>query len=222
MKASSTRSLLKVALLSLVAVFGISMSGMFSEAQSAAAKKGESASVTKAAEPADNIDPNDISSSLYLDTSGKLAGVGDPNRPPSVAWKAGRGWHPAALGSAKLPRDKYGLIDWAKIVNSNMIKPKPSLDPTEEEMEPMDMDVLIEAKGDYVDDVIYPHKIHTYWLKCEVCHPNIFIPAAGQNNITMVGIVNGQWCGRCHSKIAFPLTDCKRCHSSPKKPSAKK
>jgi len=33
--------------------------------------------------------------------------------------------------------------------------------------------------------------------------------------------VQGQWCGRCHNKIAFPLTDCNRCHSSPKKAAAK-
>ncbi|OGQ52762.1 MAG: hypothetical protein A3J24_08525 [Deltaproteobacteria bacterium RIFCSPLOWO2_02_FULL_53_8] len=220
MKASSTRTLLKVALLSLVAVFGVSISGTFSTVESAAAKKGESASGTKA--EAATVDPSDSTSSIYLDTSGKLAGVGDPNKPASVAWKAGRGWHPAALGSSKLPRDRYGLIDWAKIVNDKMIKPRPSLDPAEEEMDPLDMDVLIEAKGDFVDDVIYPHKIHTYWLKCEVCHPQIFIPAQGQNNMTMVGIANGEWCGRCHSKVAFPLTDCRRCHSSPKKPSAKK
>lgn len=206
---------MKVALLSLVTIFGISILGTFSIAESATAKKagkGESA-VDKGA-----IDPTDINSVIYLDTSGKPAGVGDSNRPPSIAYRAGRGWHPAALGSAQLPKDRYGLIDWAKIVRENLIKPKPSLDPAEEDMDPLDMDVLIEAKGDFVDNVIYPHKIHTFWLKCEVCHPQIFIPAQGQNNITMVGIVNGQWCGRCHSKVAFPLTDCKRCHSSPKKP----
>ncbi|MBI5562860.1 MAG: hypothetical protein HY894_08450 [Deltaproteobacteria bacterium] len=215
MKASSTRNVLKVALLSLVAVVGLSMTCSIGVAESATAKSGKG----DAAKPAEKvIDPTDVNSVIYLDTSGKPAGVGDPNRPPSVAYRAGRGWHPAALSATNLPRDRYGLINWAQIVRDNLIKPRPSLDPTEEEMDPLDMDVLIEAKGDYVDNVIYPHKIHTYWLKCEVCHPQIFIPAQGQNNITMVGIVNGQWCGRCHSKIAFPLTDCKRCHSSPKKP----
>jgi c(7)-type cytochrome triheme protein len=103
-----------------------------------------------------------------------------------------------------------------------MIDPKFSLDPADDsEMPPLDMNILIPAKGDYVDDVIYPHEIHTYWLKCEVCHPQIFIPAKGQNNMSMVGIVKGEWCGRCHNKVAFPLTDCKRCHSSPKKKAKK-
>jgi c(7)-type cytochrome triheme protein len=125
------------------------------------------------------------------------------------------------MGDQRLPKDRYGLIDWVKLVKGNMIAPKPSLDPTFEEMPPLNMDVLIEAKGDFVDDVVYPHWIHTYWLKCDVCHPKIFIPAKGQNNMTMVGIAEGKWCGRCHGKVAFPLTDCSRCHVKPKK-SAKK
>ncbi len=163
------------------------------------------------------IDPNDPASIIYLDTKGKLAGKGDPDKPASAAVKAGRGWHPRAMGDQRLPKDRYGLIDWVKLVKGNMIAPKPSLDPTFEEMPPLNMDVLIEAKGDFVDDVVYPHWIHTYWLKCDVCHPKIFIPAKGQNNMTMVGIAEGKWCGRCHGKIAFPLSDCSRCHVKPKK-----
>jgi len=167
------------------------------------------------------IDPHDPASILYLDTSGKLAGKGDADKPASASVRAGRGWHSKTMGSQSLPKDKYGLIDWVKLAKGNMIAPKPSLDPTFEEMPPLNMDVLIEAKGDFVDDVVYPHWIHTYWLKCDVCHPKIFIPAKGQNNMTMVGIVEGKWCGRCHGKIAFPLTDCQRCHVKPKKRAGK-
>jgi c(7)-type cytochrome triheme protein len=167
------------------------------------------------------VDPTDPTSVLYLDTSGKLAGIGDPNVPASAAVRAGRGWHPAALEATGLPKDRYGLIDWAAIVRKNMIKPRFSLDPKASEMPPMDLDIIVKAKGDYVNDVRYPHWIHTYWLKCEVCHATkggaIFIPARGSNNMTMVGIVQGKWCGRCHGKVAFPLTDCKRCHTVPKK-----
>jgi c(7)-type cytochrome triheme protein len=158
---------------------------------------------------------------IYLDTKGNLAGVGDPSKPASTAFKAGRAWHPQALSAAGLPKDRYGLIDWAKLVRENLVKPKPSLDPNADEMPPLKMDVLIEAKGDFVDDVIYPHEMHTYWLKCEACHPGIFVPAKGQNNMTMTGIAEGKWCGRCHGKVAFPLTDCTRCHTSPKSASKK-
>ncbi|MBI5467988.1 MAG: hypothetical protein HY891_02555 [Deltaproteobacteria bacterium] len=225
MKASSTCKFSRVALLSLVVFFGFAVTTPVKEAESAtpAAKakaKTEAAAPAKsekgtAVEP--KLDPSDPSSVIYLDTSGKPAGLGDPNKPPSMAFQAGRGWHPQALSAAGLPRDRYGLIDWAKIVREKIVSPRFSLNPQDEEMPPLQMNVLIPAKGDFVDDVIYPHEMHTYWLKCEACHPAIFVPAAGQNNMTMTGIVQGNWCGRCHGKVAFPLTDCKRCHSSPKK-----
>src|SRR3990167_3348995 len=165
------------------------------------------------------LDPNDPKSVLYLDTKGKLAGTGDPAKsgPASEAVKAGQGWHPAALAAQILPKDRYGLINWAKAAKDNIITPRHSLDPKEEEMPAMDMDVVIEAKSDFVSDVVYPHYIHTWWLKCEVCHPAIFLPAKGQNNMTMAGIAEGKWCGRCHGKIAFPLADCNRCHTQPKR-----
>jgi c(7)-type cytochrome triheme protein len=195
-------------LFSLVIFLGFAVTGLVSDAESATKGK--------------RIDPTDPTSVIYLDTAGKPAGIGDPNKPASLSYRSGRGWHPQALNAAGLPKDRYGLIDWARIVRENLIKPKPSLDPDAGEMPPLKMDVLIEAKGDYVDNVIYPHEMHTYWLKCEVCHPKIFIPARGQNNMTMIGIVEGKWCGRCHNKIAFPLTDCTRCHTSPKKQSKKR
>jgi c(7)-type cytochrome triheme protein len=210
-------------LFSLVGVFGVAVSGAINKAESASTDKPvmlAAAATTKAA-PAPKIDPNDPKSIIYLDTAGKPAGIGDPNKPASAAYQAGSGWHPQALSAAGLPKDRYGLVDWAKLVRANIINPKHSLDPAAEEMPPLPMDVLIEAKGDFVNDVIYPHEMHTYWLSCEVCHPAIFVPAKGTNNMTMVGIVQGQWCGRCHGKVAFPLTDCNRCHTSPKK-SAKK
>ena len=205
MKASSIRKILKGALLTSV-VAGVAF-----------AFTGNIDAATK--DKAPKIDPNDPSSVIYLDTSGKPAGLGDPSKPPSVAYKAGQGWHPQALSAAGLPKDKYGLVDWAKLVRENIIKPKPALDPNADEMPPLAMDVVISAKGDFVNDVLYPHEMHTYWLKCEVCHPKIFVPAKGQNNMTMVGIVQGKWCGRCHGKVAFPLTDCNRCHTVPKKAS---
>lgn len=183
----------------------------------------------KAKQPAEQqkesqyLDPNNPKSILYTDTKGNLAGTGDPAKSgiPSEAVKIGAGWHPQALAANILPKDKYGLVDWVKAVKENLIVPRASLDPKEEEMPPLDMNVVIEAKSDFVNDVVYPHYIHTWWLKCEVCHPKIFTPAKGQNNMTMAGIAQGQWCGRCHGKVSFPLTDCMRCHVQPKKAAKK-
>jgi c(7)-type cytochrome triheme protein len=163
------------------------------------------------------IDPADPTSVIYLDTAGKIAGTGDPSRPASEAWRAGLSWHPQALAAAGVPKDRYGLVDWARSARENLINPKHSLDPQAEEMPPLDMDIVIPAKGLFVPDVTYPHAIHTYWLSCDGCHPAIFQPARGENKMTMVAIANGQFCGRCHGKVAFPLTDCSRCHNVPKK-----
>lgn len=166
------------------------------------------------------LDPDDPLSIIYLDTKGNRAGTGDPAKSgsPSVAQRIGSGWHPAAMASEKLPKDKYGLVNWAKLVYDNRLKPRHSPDPAEEESPIIDMDILIETKSDFIDNVIYPHYIHTWWLPCEVCHPNIFLPARGENNMFMTEIAEGKWCGRCHGKVSFPLTDCTRCHVSPKEP----
>jgi len=160
--------------------------------------------------------PDDPRSGIYLSITGKMAGMGNPSQTASDAYKYGRGSHPKALAGAGLPKDKFGLIDWMAIVNQKIIKPRGSLKPGAPEMPPFDMNVLITAKGDYVNDVLFPHKAHTYWLKCENCHTGIFIMAKGKNKMTMQGIVQGKWCGRCHGKVAFPLTDCNRCHQTPK------
>jgi c(7)-type cytochrome triheme protein len=211
-------------LLSLLVVFGLVVNGSVSAAETPATTKPKTeekattapATTTPAKKTGVSLDPTDPTSVIYLDTSGKPAGVGDPNNPPGMAYKIGRGWHPQALSAAGLSKDKYGLIDWAKLVRDKVIKPRHSLNEADEEMPALKMDVLILAKGDYVDDVIFPHEMHTFWLKCEVCHPKIFNPQKGSNPMSMVEIAQGQWCGRCHGKVAFPLSDCKRCHVSPK------
>ncbi|MFC1602234.1 c(7)-type cytochrome triheme domain-containing protein [Pseudomonadota bacterium] len=160
--------------------------------------------------------PDDPRSGIYLSITGKMAGMGDPSQTASDAYKYGQGKHPKALAGVGLPKDKFGLIDWMAIVNEKIIEPRGSLKKGAPEIPPFDMNVLIESKGDFVNDVLFPHKAHTYWLKCENCHTGIFIMAKGKNNMTMQGIVEGKWCGRCHGKVAFPLTDCNRCHQTPK------
>lgn len=169
------------------------------------------------------LDPTDRTSVIYLGTYGALAGTGDPVKsgPPSDATRIGKAWHPTAMATVLLPKDKYGLVDWAKAAKEDLIKPRAGFTAEEEEDEIiMDMDVVIEAKSDFVNDVVYPHYIHTWWLPCSVCHPAIFIPQKGANNMTMVEISRGKFCGRCHGKVSFPLTDCFRCHVKPKQAKA--
>lgn len=172
-----------------------------------------------------SLDPKDAKSLIYLDTKGEMAGTGDVKKSgvASTFAKIGAGWHPNALADSGLPLDKYKLVDWAKIVRDKTIDPRFDLDPNAkpEDEAILDMNILFETKSDFMDNVIFPHNIHTWWLKCEICHATvggpIFEPVAGGNDVKMMEMAGGKWCGRCHNKIAFPLADCKRCHTFPKK-----
>ncbi len=195
-----------------------------SAAGSTPAANGQSATATvitpKYVPPVDKpkktINPNDPRSVIYLGSDGKLAGVGDPNSAVSDAYRLGQGATAPALTAPNMPKDKFGLIDWLAMVDKGLIKPSGTLTPGEEEMPALDMDVLIQTKSNFVDDVLFRHSSHTYWLSCEACHTNIFVMAKGENNITMQGISQGKWCGQCHGRVSFPLADCKRCHSQAK------
>jgi c(7)-type cytochrome triheme protein len=171
------------------------------------------------------LDPKSAKSLIYLDTKGEMAGTGDINKSgvASTFAKIGAGWHPTALAESGLPMDKYKLVDWAKVVKEKIIDPRFDLDPAvkPDDEQILDMNILFETKSDFMDNVIFPHFIHTWWLKCEVCHASvggpIFEPVAGGNDVKMSEMAGGKWCGRCHNKIAFPLADCKRCHTFSKK-----
>ena len=115
-----------------------------------------------------------------------------------------------------LPKDNAGNVDWVKSLRQGIIKPKDSLDPKKPTTPVIDLDIVFKVKG-YLPDVVYPHYPHTEWLSCNNCHPKIFIMQAGANKVTMKKIEEGQFCGRCHGVVAFPLSNCTRCHSKPKR-----
>jgi c(7)-type cytochrome triheme protein len=114
-----------------------------------------------------------------------------------------------------LPKDPQGNVNWTAAVVQGLINPKPSLDPNVVDDPPLKLNIFIEAKVPLMANVIFPHSIHTYWLSCKNCHPKIFLPEAGANPISMDEIFKGEWCGRCHGKVAFnfwPRENCLRCH----------
>ena len=111
-----------------------------------------------------------------------------------------------------LPRDKYGLIDWAEGVRMKLISPISSLEGSMEE-KTYDTPVIIKSKMAVMTDVLFPHDVHAYWLSCKTCHPGIFVQTKGGNiDMTMWDILDGKYCGRCHDRVAFPLRECYRCH----------
>lgn len=115
-----------------------------------------------------------------------------------------------------LTKGKSGnRVDWVKSLENDEIAPR--FDRLSDEAKPiiMDLNIIREVKGS-MPDVVYPHKQHTEWLDCSNCHPAIFIPQKGANQISMASILLGQKCGVCHGKVAFPVSECRRCHSKKK------
>lgn len=121
-----------------------------------------------------------------------------------------------------LPKSKSGnYVDWVKSLEENKIEPRyDKMDPDAKPIV-MDLNIVHEVKGS-MPNVVYPHKQHTEWLDCSNCHPDIFLPQKGANNISMAAILLGEKCGVCHGKVAFPVSECRRCHSQPKKKSTAK
>lgn len=132
---------------------------------------------------------------------------------------------PDVVSLTFMPVDKYGFVDWVKAINDGVIAPKDSLPGVTSHLKPIDLqtndsNILIRSKMPFMPDVIFPHAQHNAWLKCSACHPKIFKEKAGGNNISMAAIWKGQFCGRCHDRVAFPTRNCFKCHSVPR--SAKK
>jgi c(7)-type cytochrome triheme protein len=117
-----------------------------------------------------------------------------------------------------LPNTPAGYIDWVKALQKGPINPRDTLDSSTPPTKPFDLNIVFKIDKRYpLKDVVFPHYPHTQWLDCINCHPAIFLPRAGANPVSMQRIFKGEFCGRCHGKVAFPLYDCGRCHSKEKK-----
>lgn len=137
-------------------------------------------------------------------------GIHDPeNRGVTILQQPATAFKPLESGSAG------NYVDWVKSLENNKINPLFDLKDPNTKAATMDLNIVREVKGS-MPDVVYPHKQHTEWLDCSNCHPQIFIPQKGANQISMAEIILGQKCGVCHGKVAFPVTECRRCHSKPK------
>ncbi|MBF0283563.1 MAG: hypothetical protein HQL51_03795 [Magnetococcales bacterium] len=85
-----------------------------------------------------------------------------------------------------------------------------------------------EAEAEYADVVInnysdaagmrpaiFPHWFHRIRFRCKVCHADLgFKFQAGGNQINMLKIIDGEYCGGCHNgEIAWSVENCDMCHS---------
>jgi len=137
-------------------------------------------------------------------------GIHDPSNEDTATLQ------PPSEAFATLPRSSSGnQVDWVKALDDKHIKPRADRIDRKVDMAVMDLNIVREVKGS-MPDVVYPHKQHTQWLDCSNCHPAIFIPQKGANQISMASILLGQKCGVCHGKVAFPVSECRACHSRKK------
>ena len=120
--------------------------------------------------------------------------------------------------SRKMPTERFGNgINWEKAEREGKIAltdyiegvsaPRFKLNSIKE--------MVIKGKVAGMPDIIFSHTKHTVWNGCELCHPDIFGIKKGGTPFTMDDIFKGKSCGTCHNSVAFPLTDCQRCHSLP-------
>jgi c(7)-type cytochrome triheme protein len=118
--------------------------------------------------------------------------------------------------AAKLPLASFGNgIDWAAALNKGMVNPKNSFFSRDVPMQfpdklqkPMKLGTSVARSA-----VSFSHKEHFTELDCSSCHPDIFsIKKKGTENFSMDKNIYGNYCGACHMLVAFPMTDCKRCH----------
>jgi c(7)-type cytochrome triheme protein len=64
--------------------------------------------------------------------------------------------------------------------------------------------------------VVFPHWFHRIRFRCKVCHADLgFKFKAGGNEINMVKVIDGQFCGACHNgEVAWSIENCNMCHSA--------
>ena len=113
---------------------------------------------------------------------------------------------------SQLPPDTAGnQVNWIQALREGFIDPRTNIYP-ETKVEILDQDIVMRNTGS-ANYVRFPHLAHTEWLDCVNCHDALFARKAGATPMSMLLILSGEYCGRCHGAVAFPLTECNRCHS---------
>lgn len=102
-------------------------------------------------------------------------------------------------------------VRWVQALDKGEIRPREKLFP-QTVVRKLDQDIILDVQG-AMPAVRFPHRQHTEWLDCANCHDGLFKMQTGGTKITMFNILQGEQCGVCHGAVAFPLTECMRCHS---------
>ncbi len=118
--------------------------------------------------------------------------------------------------TGNLPKGRFGNgIDWEKAEADKLVNPVDYLEGISIKRKSIaaQKDFALEPKLEGMPEIIFSHKKHALWNGCELCHPEIFIGVKkGTTKYSMIEIFDGKYCGVCHTSVAFPVTDCQRCH----------
>lgn len=126
---------------------------------------------------------------------------------------------PAEALSELPPGQDGNHVDWVAALSSGAIVPRSNIYP-DTTVNRLDLDVLMPDTAT-MPMVLFPHRPHTEWLDCSNCHDRIFRSQSGATPVTMLAILQGEYCGQCHGAVSFPLTQCGRCHSVPRPAAAR-
>lgn len=117
----------------------------------------------------------------------------------------------------RLPRDQGGYVDWNEAERRRLVKPsdvRPGASTQKPSMK-IDRNFDIDVKGTWLGRVAFSHRKHAGWNGCEQCHPEIFpVTKRGSAKYTMASLRDREFCGVCHSTVAFPISECARCHGT--------
>lgn len=136
-------------------------------------------------------------------------GVHDPKSPAVKLLQ-----EPGEALSRLVPDAVGNQVRWVHALEKKQIQPREKLS-AKTEVRKLDQDILLNLKGG-MPVVRFPHRQHTEWLDCANCHDGLFAAQTGGTKISMLKILEGEQCGVCHGAVAFPLTECTRCHSVPR------
>ncbi|HJV65934.1 MAG TPA: c(7)-type cytochrome triheme domain-containing protein [Geomonas sp.] len=119
--------------------------------------------------------------------------------------------------SESLPMASFGNgIDWAAAIRKGLITPANTLRGTAPAIQFPDKlkKPLKLGTASLRSDVTFSHQDHFAELDCSSCHPDLFkIKQKATADFTMDSNIYGNFCGACHMLVAFPMNDCKRCHT---------
>ncbi|HEX6829167.1 MAG TPA: c(7)-type cytochrome triheme domain-containing protein [Burkholderiales bacterium] len=137
-----------------------------------------------------------------------IDGVHDPHSPAVRLLQ-----QPAEALSPLAPDAAGNKVRWVQALDHKEIEPRTNIFP-DTRVNVLDLDNYLDIGGS-MPAVKFPHRQHTLWLDCANCHEHLFKSKAGANKLSMAKILDGDQCGLCHGAVAFPLTECSRCHSTP-------